>query len=108
MYLKVEISRHLVILLFVLINILASPGDGLDLDLNLKLEDGILFSQFYDFATKHGRQYLYNSTELLSRFKVFKVFSFHRNIFIYTCKCTNVACKSNSQGIYHLFTVNII
>ncbi|KAK3794866.1 hypothetical protein RRG08_001017 [Elysia crispata] len=72
MYLKVEISRHLVILLFVLINTLASPGDGLDLDLNLKLEDGILFSQFYDFATKHGRQYLYNSTELLSRFKVFK------------------------------------
>lgn len=47
---------------------LASHGNGFDLN----LENDILFVQFYDFATKHGRQYLYNTSELRLRFQAFK------------------------------------
>ncbi|RUS90295.1 hypothetical protein EGW08_001984 [Elysia chlorotica] len=38
----------------------------------LKMEKGILFSEFHKFAAQHSRSYLYNSSEFLSRFQAFK------------------------------------
>ncbi|GFR70512.1 cathepsin O [Elysia marginata] len=75
---RIKTCTCFLIAIFTLICLIASPGAasptyGFDLKLNpLRLEDDVLFIQFYDFATKHGRQYISNSSELLFRFQVYK------------------------------------
>ncbi|GFO18334.1 cathepsin o [Plakobranchus ocellatus] len=67
--------QTLFIILFCVINCCLhfSDGGGADLHrLKFDPEEKFLYDRFYNFAVKHGRTYLNDSLELVSRFQIFK------------------------------------